>query len=324
MNQAQRVDLATLRDTAPDGVISSSELRAAGVSSSTVATRCRPLGPWQRVLPGVLLLSSARPTTRQRLRAAVTYAGETCVITGMEALRQQGIPLGRLRAATGRPAAHHPDEVHLLVAAHRRLASREYVLVERTTRMPEPVWRNGFACAPVARAVLDMARRQQDPAVLRRVLFDPVMAGACTLTQLRAELEAGSQRGTAAPRALLHAALADVLPIASARARRLVAAAPLPPPRWNASLRTASGLPLGTVDAWWHEVALAWDHGGHGDDNADGNRWGALESAGALLLRTPPEWLHGDPERVVRELVAAFLDAAKRPRPPVYAGAVPA
>ncbi|RDG29968.1 hypothetical protein DVH02_34555, partial [Streptomyces corynorhini] len=52
------------------------QLRAAGLSSSTTARRCRPGGPWQRPLPGVVLIQTGEPTARQRLLAAVLY-GDT-------------------------------------------------------------------------------------------------------------------------------------------------------------------------------------------------------------------------------------------------------
>jgi len=313
MSRARCVDLATLCTTVPDAVISSGELRATGVPNSTVATRCRPTGPWQRVLPGVLLLSSGHPTPGQRVRAAATYVGGDCVITGVEALRRHGAELG--------PRPAHGGEVHVLVSARRRRASREYVLVERTTRLPEPVWHDGLAWAPAARAAVDAARRQRDPAMLRALLVAPVRAGACTLAQVRAELDAGSQRGTAAPRAVLDSIALGARRATSALARRVVAGAPLPPPRWHVPLRAESGAALGVADAWWDDVALAWDFGGSPPSRptVGAGRRGAL-AAGAMVLRTPPARLRDDPVGVVRELVAAFLHAASRPRPSVRAG----
>jgi hypothetical protein len=306
-----QASLALLRRTVPDGVIRSGELRTAGVPSSTLSTWCRPGGPWQRLLPGVLLLATGTPTPRQRLRAAVTYGGD-CVITGWQALREHGLPLPDDESTS--------DEVHLLIATQRRLAARAYVTVERTTRMPEPRWRDGLPFAPVPRAAVDAARRTQDPALLRRLLVGPVRAGLCTMAELRAELDAGGQRGTAAPRALLAEVMREVFPIASARARRLLAQTPLPPPVWDVALYTDSGVPLGVVDAWWSEVALAWDFGGQtARGRTGGTGPGVMAAAGATVLRTPPQRLHGDPEGVLRQLVAAFLRAAQRPRPPLCA-----
>lgn len=184
-------DLAELARSVPDGVIRTAELRAAGVSNYAVSARCRPSGPWQRVLPGVVLMSTGTPTRRQRLRAAVAYAGAGCVLSGVDALRGHGIDV---------PLA--PD-VLVLLPAERRAVSRSYLTIERTTRPPEPVWRDGLPLAPVARATIDAARRERDRRRLHALLRAPVEAGACGIDELSAELAAGSQRGTAAPRALL-------------------------------------------------------------------------------------------------------------------------
>ena len=191
MGEPGWTDIAQLRRKVPDGVIRTAELRAAGVSGYAVSARCRPSGPWQRVLPGVVLMEAGAPTRRQRLRAAVAYAGAGSVITGVDAMRAQGVDLP------------HRGEVRVLVPAARRVASRSYLTVERSTRLPEPVCRNGLPFAPVVRATVDAARHEGDHGRLRALLFAPVLAGACTVADLLAELDAGSQRGTAAPRSLL-------------------------------------------------------------------------------------------------------------------------
>jgi hypothetical protein len=174
-----------------NGVIRTADLLAAGVTNYALAARCRPSGPWQRLLPGVVLMSTGPPSRQQRLRAAVAYAGHGAVITGADALREQGITV---------PC---PAEVLILVPSGRRLASRSYLTVERTTRPPEPVWRTGLPLAPVARATIDAARHERDQFRLRTLLLAPVAMGACTLAELRAELAAGNQRGSAGPRELL-------------------------------------------------------------------------------------------------------------------------
>ena len=174
-----------------DGVIRTAKLLAAGMTRYALATRCRPSGPWQVLLPGVVLMSNATPTRAQQLSAAVAYAGPGAVLTGADALRQQGI------------IVPYPPGVLILVPADRRPASRGYLTVERTTRPPEPVVRAGLPLAPVARAAVDAARHERDWFRMRTLLLAPVATGACTIAELQTELAAGSQRGTAAPRALL-------------------------------------------------------------------------------------------------------------------------
>lgn len=161
------------------------------MSRYALATRCRPSGPWQLLLPGVVLMSSAAPTRAQRLHAAVAYAGPGAVLTGADALRQQGI------------IVPYPPDVLILVPADRRPASRGHLTMERTTRPPEPIVRAGLPLAQVARAAVDAARYERDWFRLRTLLLAPVATGACTLDELKTELAAGNQRGSAAPRAML-------------------------------------------------------------------------------------------------------------------------
>lgn len=58
----------------PFPVLTSDELRARGVSASEAGERCRPGGPWQRVLPGVYLLHPGPATAEERLHAVLLYA----------------------------------------------------------------------------------------------------------------------------------------------------------------------------------------------------------------------------------------------------------
>lgn len=282
--------------TPPDKVITSAELRAHGMSTHAVAARCRPSGPWQRVLPGVVLMTATRPTRRQRLRAAITYAGRDAVVSGADAMRAHGIDVPT------------PQDVLVLVTAERRLSSRSYLTVERTTRPPTPVLLATLPYAPLARATLDAARRAADHTQLKDLLTAAV--GPCTVAELRAELDAGSQRGSAAVRALLTPTLAgaqEVVPATTAAARRLLRGIRLPPPRWHTPVHDDTGMLLGVPEAWWSEVSLAWDVGGPNTRHHDPRTWSA---AGATLLRTDPHRLQTDPTTVTDELVAAFAEAA--------------
>jgi len=285
--------------TAPDNVISSAELRAQGMSTHAMATRCRPSGPWQRVLPGVVLMGGGRPSRRQRLRAALTYAGPDAVVTGVDAMRAHGLDVPE------------PPDVVVLVPASRRLSSRSFLTVERTTRPPEAVWSAKLPYAPLARATLDAARRVTDQEHLRSLLTAAV--GRCTVEELRAELDSGSQRGSAAVRALLTDRLAganEIVPVGMTLARRLLRAAALPAPRWQAPVWDRSGMLLTVADVWWAEVSLAWDVGTR-SRRVDQK---AAAAAGVTLVRTDQHRMRDDPAGVADELVAAFARAAASPR----------
>ncbi|MFD9733054.1 hypothetical protein [Umezawaea sp. NPDC059074] len=178
--------------TINDGVTSTSDLLEAGVARYTIETRCRPGGPWRRLLPGVLLLSPGEPTRRQRLRAAHLYAGPQAVITGVDALHDRGLNQLPL-----------PPRVHVLQQADQRLNNHDFLLLERTSRRPPVVPDADLPLATPARATLDAARREHHPLRLHQLLAAVLRAGLCTPTDLFTELDAGSKRGAAAPRAAL-------------------------------------------------------------------------------------------------------------------------
>lgn len=284
--------------TAPDQVTTSAALREQGMSRHAMATRSRPSGPWQQLLPGVFLTSKLRPTRRQRLRAAVLYAGDDAVVTGVDAMRAHGIDV---------PA---PQDVLVLIPAERRLSSRSYLTVERTTRPPTPVTLATLPYAPLARATLDAARRAGDHELLTTMLT--AAAGTCSVAELRAELDAGSQRGSAAVRALLTESLTDahgVVPATTSAARRLLRSTRLPPPRWHTPVYDRTGMLVGTPDAWWQEVSLAWDVGGPNTRHHEPKLWTA---AGTTLLRTDPARLHANPSAVTAELLAVYAASTLR------------
>ncbi|HEX6352960.1 hypothetical protein [Actinophytocola sp.] len=285
--------------TPPDNVITTAELRARGISSHAIALRCRPSGPWQRILRGVVLMSPFHPTRRQRLRAAVAYGGPEAVISGIDAMRAHGVDVAA------------PSEVLVLVPARRRVASTSYVTVERTVRPPTPVNLAGLPYASLARATLDAARRAPNQEQLRALLVSAI--GPCTVAALRAELNAGSQRGSAAVRELLSDDLAtddNVVPVAVTLAKRALHTTSLPPPHWHEPIHDQTGMLLGIPDAWWPEVSLAWDVGTQ-TRHHDPRAWAA---AGVTLIRTDPQRLRSSPTAVADELVAAFARAAARPQ----------
>lgn len=280
--------------TPSDLVITIAELRAHGMTSHAIAARCKPSGPWQRMLRGVVLMSANRPTRRQRLRAAVAYGGEDAVVSGIDAMRAYGVDV---------PPS--PD-VLVLVPARRRLAGISYLTVERTTRPPKPVILADLPYAPLARATLDAARRAANHEQLRALVS--AVAGRCTVAALRSELNAGSQRGSAAVRELLSDDLANahqVVPVAMALAKRALRTTTLPPPHWHEPIYDDTGLLLGVPDAFWPEVSLAWDVGQQARHH-DPRVWAA---AGITLIRTPQDRLHADPTTVTDELRVAFARA---------------
>src|SRR5258708_4304381 len=75
----------------------------AGVSDMPIYRRIRA-GTWQRVLPGIYLVTPGTLTMEQRRVAAALFAGSACQLTGLTALHWYGFN-------------HAPstDRVHILV-----------------------------------------------------------------------------------------------------------------------------------------------------------------------------------------------------------------
>ncbi|WP_043662120.1 type IV toxin-antitoxin system AbiEi family antitoxin [Thermocrispum municipale] len=301
-------------EIAPDGIATVAALRSAGVSHSMITRRCRAGGPWRRLLPGVVMLTNGEPTRRQQLRAAIAFAGPDAVITGADAFQAYGLQL------------RHPPVVHVLVPATRRLTTREFISVERTTRLPKPIVRDGLPFAPPARAALDIARRTSNIALLRSALALPVVHGLCDHESLLRELNEGNQRGTAAVRLALRQLDETATNVLHRHAAAILRDSPLPPPRWNVTIYDRKQRAMGYADAWWDEVGLAWQFGPPTPDSpAPVHGHLALTQAKVEIVRTSAAEVRAaieDPalrEMIVRELVAAFADASTRQRPLVEA-----
>jgi hypothetical protein len=304
-----------VRTFARHDVVKVRTLVAAGVPESTVYDRCRPGGPWQLLLPATVMLNNGAPSRDQLVLAGLLYAGPNSVVTGIEAVRRHGARRGP-----------EPGElVHLLVPHTRQPASARYVVVERTWRMPEAVRRGGIPLAPVARAAIDGARRLASPREATELLADVVQRGLCAVADLSSELEAAQRRGTAIPRAVLRDVGAGVRSIAERDARALWRRSGLPEPWWNAAIYTADGELLGIADAWWDEVALAWEinsftwHLDPSNYAREQAKTASFAAAGIPVLPTLARRLAEDATAVLRELRAAHWHAAGRPRPPVRA-----
>jgi hypothetical protein len=285
-----------------------------------VYQRCLDGGPWQRVLPGIVLLFTGRPTVDQLVRAALLLCGPDTIVTGVEACRRYGLRRGPVR----RPDDRRP-EIHVLVPKKRQVRSVEFVHVERTLRLPVPVMREGIPLAPLVRACTDAARRVRSAAEVTELLSDPVQRGLCTVAALCAELGAGTRRGTAVPRAVLADLGEGVRSAAERAAKQLWPSTGLPDPWWNATVRRADGRVLGIADCWLDDVAMVWEiessewHFSPADHDYTVRRAAHFTAAGALYVASKPKMVLNDRAVVIATLLAVHAQAASRPRPPLVA-----
>lgn len=307
------IQLDKLTNLFPHHVARADELIELGICGSSVYRKCQPGGPWQRVLPGVLVLGNSPPTPMQRVQAALRYAEPDAVLTGRHALVLHGI-----RSAP--PLPYGP--VHVLVPKGRSLQGFPEVRIERTTRMPNPVMRKGFLVAPLERALLDTVRHFRLAEQVRPLLTEAIWERGLAPQLINAELAAGNGRGSALPRRVLAEVMSGIRTDVEALAATLIGAARLPRPKWNMQVDDAEDAYLGPVSAWWDDVAMALDI-----DMADQpfetamKRYTALATAGVVLVTTSAQRLRNSPGELVEKLKRAHEWAAGRDRPPLTATA---
>ena len=99
----------------------------------------------------------------------------------------------------------------------------------------------------------------------------------------------------------------------------------LPTPTWNPRLSDAGGRFIAVSDAWFDEVALAWEidsrewHLSPQDHDRTLDRRTAMTARGIWVVHTQPSKLKLNPAAVLADLRSNYAQAALRPRPPVHA-----
>jgi len=288
------------------GVISLRQADDFGISMSTLQYRTRPGGTWQRIFPGVYLTVSGTPTIDQLDMAALLYAGSPSVITGTAALRRWG---------TGRQG---PDgNVDVLVPVANGVASRDYVRIHRTSRMPPHVALEGeIVLAMPPRAAIDAALSLASTREVRALLADVTLRRLCTVRQLEQELGLSRLRNSARVRVVLGEVKTGTQSAPEGDLRDLIKRADLPEPMYNARLYVDAKL-IGRPDAWWPQAGLAVE--------VDSRTWhwpvelwertmdrqSRLGAAGIRVLHFSPAQISSEPDRVA----ALIREALKNGRP---------
>jgi hypothetical protein len=286
-----------------------------GMTDNGVRHRLRGGGPWQTLLPGVYLTVTGQPTRLQREMAALLYAGPVSAITGPSALLSWGM--------TG----VQPRYVDVLVPASCARASRQFMRVRRTRRMPRQIaFADAIGYVLPARAVFDTVRGLTDLGEVRAIVAGAVQQRICKIELLAAELPAGPVSGTAAFRAVLAEVAAGVRSAPEADLLRLVARAGLPMPLFNCTLRL-NGTFLAKPDAYWpqHGVVVEVDswqwHSGPEAWAETLRRHNRLEAAGLRVLHFSPRQIRAEAEDVVSQIAAALAHGQPLPGIVVHAAA---
>ncbi|AXG78044.1 hypothetical protein [Streptomyces paludis] len=307
----------------------SRQLRTAGLSAGTAARRCRPGGPWQRPLPGVILIQTGEPTPRQRLLAAVLYAengkgpdadargapgaamrDRTAVLTGEAALSLYGVR----DASDGR--------ADVLIGARRGLRDQSYVRLRRTSRWPPTLLVEGIPCVRPVRAASDFAAYEPCKERVRAILAATVQRCPCHPDDLRAELHASHALRNPAVRAVMDELRVGVSSIAEGEARDTLRAAGVPEALWNPTLLTPTGTFLARPDAYWAFAGVALEvdseqfHQGVSQYRATLRRRMLMEAHGIDVISAVPALIRDQPQLLVAAVTAKLRQAKSRPDRP--------
>ncbi|KAA0022587.1 hypothetical protein [Antrihabitans cavernicola] len=305
-------DPGVLTRASTDSVIRTGDLHTLGVSAGAIVRRCAPGGPWQRMLPGVVLLHNGIPSSRQRHRAALAYAGPTAVLSGNAALDELGL-------------ARSSQDVLVLIPHTNHRKSVGFIDIERTSRVPVASISGGIRVAPTSRALMDAARRQRDLETCRALISGAIQRRAVELDDLAVELAAGTSRGTALPRRVLDELSDGAHSVAEIAAQKLYASTGLPPMQFNVDVIDGNGQFIARPDGWLDSVGLAWEidslrhHLSIRDHEATMRRRALMQRHGIIVVSHLPSQFRRESKTVRADLEHGIALASSRPRPDVSA-----
>lgn len=300
---------------AQDRLATTRQLTELGCPTSTITNRCGPGGPWQRVLPRVILLQTGVPSPRQRLRAALLYAGEGAQLTGAAALTLYGVRAAGPQSRVG--------PVDVLVPGGRNPRSRAYVRVHRSHRPCPRLPVEGLPCARLTRAVTDAIPSLTSDDDVTALLAEVIQRGRCTLADLTTTLRASHRASDPRVAAALDGLTAGIRSTAESTARHVLRSASLPPPLWNRNLYLLDGTFLARPDAYWPDegVVLEIDsrewHLSPALWEGTMSRRNRMTAAGLIVLSASPSQLRSGAVEVVTALRAALLSPRSGSRPAV-------
>ncbi|MFG2117901.1 hypothetical protein [Streptomyces sp. NPDC048710] len=312
-------------------VLTAGQLRSHGVSTAELNEQCRSGGPWQQLLPGVVLLHPGPATSEERLHGALLYTAREstpgvpaqptadephrpvytdAVITGLAALTLHGF--------SSTPPLLSLARVDVLIPRLRRLRSSGYVRVLRTPSLPTPCAVTGLPVAPVPRALADAVAELTDADAVRRLLTEAVRARHCEPAAVVRALTQAKLLNRPHVVDAVDSLLAEGRAIAEDRLYRMVAEYGLPDPVWNVDLRLPGGPHLGGLDAYWPEQAVAVELDTRAPRQDDDALWSEyarkrehLERLGITVVYITPKKLReslGQQATVIRTALMASGD----------------
>lgn len=173
----------------------------------------------------------------------------------------------------------------------RRMLSHQFVVVHQSRRALEMRIVQGLRTTTAARAAIDVgltAVRRRD---VEHVVSDVLQKGLATVEGLAEELRRLGRSATPWLRSAIGDAGRGMRSVGEADLRRVIVAAGLPEPEWNAPIETPSGTYF--VDALWRSRRVGAEADGRAyhlsaeDWQADLRRQNDIHGVGVVLLRFP-------------------------------------
>jgi hypothetical protein len=270
---------------------------------------------WRIVLPGIYASTTAELSYRQRVRAALVYVGATGQVADATALFAHKIPY--------LPTDRH---VRVLVSEEVQRSSRDFVIIRRTSRLPQPVLVGGMPTVPIDRALCEFVARHPDWREAFAVIAAAVQQRRVSVTALYEEALRGPARGRARLTRALEPLRAGVRSLPESDFRQLVLQRRgLPEPLWNCLLVLPDGRRF-SPDALFVDARLVHEVNGRDSHSAElagedrfedmQRRSDGLVTAGFTVLGNTPRRLRTEPRAVIGEVADCYHQGKGRGLPP--------
>lgn len=296
---------------AQDQLVHRRQAYALGMTRDGIAHRERYAG-WQELLRNVFLSHRGEPSHRQRLVAALLYAGPDAAVDADDACVFHGV-----RAV--RPA---DMVVRVVVPPAATVRSHSFVVIRRTRAAFDVIRTDLLSYADPATAAIASARLRHDPRRVLAILSDVVQRRITTVDALvRAHIRASPRNARLTDQALTHLR-SGVHSVGEADFQLLAQASPIVPPLlYNPLLRLPDGRLISpdalAVDAGLvHEVngRSAHQRGDLFDDMQV--RHDTMTVAGLVVLHNTPARLVREPRQAINEFERCYVRLAGRGLPP--------
>jgi hypothetical protein len=294
-----------------DQMLHRSQAYALRMSRDGIAHRERYDG-WQEVLRNVFFCHPGDPTHRQRLVAALLYAGPHAAVDADDACVFHGV-----RAV--RPA---DDVVRVVVPPTAAVRSHSFVVVRRTRASFGIVRTDMLRYADPATAAVAAARLRDDPRRVLAILSDVVQRRITTVDALVCAHIRASSRNARLTDAALRQLRSGVQSVGEADFRSLAEASPiLPALAYNPLLRLPDGR-LISPDAIALDAGLVHEVNGRSAHEREDLftemqvRHDTMTIAGLVVLHNSPGRLFREPRHVINEFERCYARLAGRGLPP--------